>query len=81
MTRKFTVTITRKGSEYVAQCPEVPGAVARGKSKNDAMEKIRAILRKKLDGSSDGGSDDSDAPKPHPVSPPPRGPTRGAEVV
>ena len=70
MKRTFTVVVERKGNEYVARCPDVAGAVARGRDKTDALEKIQAVLTKKLEGGSDAGS----APVPHPVSPPPRGP-------
>ena len=70
MKRKFTVVIERKGDQYVARCPEMPGVEGRGRDKNDALEHIRAAIIKKLEGGSDAGS----APVPHPVSPPPRGP-------
>lgn len=70
MTRKFRVTMTRDGNDYIASCPDLPGAVARGSSANDALEKIKAVITKILE----DGSDDGTAPKPHPVSPSPRGP-------
>ena len=70
MTRKFRVTMTREGDDYIAACPDLPGAVARGSSKQDALEKIKAVITKMMDDGSDGGA----APKPHPVSPSPRGP-------
>ena len=70
MSRKFQVIIKRKGGEYIAECAEVPGAEGRGRSKEEAVERIRAAIIKKLGGGSDAGS----APVPHPVSPPPRGP-------
>ena len=70
MTRKFRVTMTREGDDYIATCPDLSGAVARGSSTNDALEKIKAVITKMLD----DGSDDGTAPKPHPVSPSPRGP-------
>ena len=70
MTRKFRVTMTREGDDYIAACPDLPGAVARGSSTNDALEKIKAVIIKMTD----DGSDDGAAPKPHPVSPSPRGP-------
>jgi len=70
MKRKFTVVIEKKQGEYEARCRELPDVVAHGSSKQDALEKIRAIITKKLGGDSDGGA----APKPHPVSPPPPGP-------
>jgi predicted RNase H-like HicB family nuclease len=76
MKRKFTVVITREGTEYVARCQEVADAVARGSSNQDALEKIKAVIRKKFEDGSEGGS----APLPHPVSPPPRGP-RGPIMV
>lgn len=71
MKRKFTVTLVREGDEYVARSPEVADAVARGSSKEDAIEKIRAVIVKKL---GEGGSDDGSAPVTHPVAPSPRGP-------
>jgi len=70
MSRQFNVIIERKGDEYVARCPEVPGAEGRGRDKNDALEKIRAAIIKRLEGGSDAGS----APVPDPVAPPPSGP-------
>jgi len=70
MKRKFTVVIERKQNEYVARCRKMPDAVAHGSSPEDALEKIRAVTTKRLD----DGSDDGTAPKPHPVSPSPRGP-------
>jgi predicted RNase H-like HicB family nuclease len=54
----------------MASCPDLPGAVARGSSGLDALEKIKAVIKKILEDGSDGGV----APKPHPVPPPPRGP-------
>jgi hypothetical protein len=48
----------------------VPAAIARGRDKTDAIEKIRAVIKKMLQ----DGSDDGSAPTPHPVSPSPRGP-------
>lgn len=70
MKTKFTVIIEKKQSEYEARCREMPNVVARGSKKEDALEKIRVVIIKKLGGESDGGA----APKPHPVSPSPRGP-------
>jgi predicted RNase H-like HicB family nuclease len=70
MKRKFTVIIERKGDEYFARCPDLAGTVARGRDRNDALEKIKAVIIKKLEGGSDAGS----APVPHPISPSPRGP-------
>lgn len=70
MNRKFTVVIERKQDEYEARCQEMPDAVARGCSKNDALEKIGAVITRMLE----DGSDDGTAPKPHPVSPSPGGP-------
>jgi len=62
--------MTREGDDYIATCPDLPGAVVRGTSTNDALEKIKAAITKILD----DGSDDGTTPKPHPVSPSPRGP-------
>jgi predicted RNase H-like HicB family nuclease len=76
MKRKFTVIITREAREYVARCDEFSDVVARGRSKRDALERIRIAIRKKLEDGSDGGS----APFPHSPSPPPRGP-RGPIVI
>jgi hypothetical protein len=74
--RKFTIVIERHADEFVAKCPELVGVVAHGQTKNDALEKIRAAIIKKLGGDSDAGA----APYPHPVSPPPRGPRGPIEV-
>jgi predicted RNase H-like HicB family nuclease len=76
MKRKFTVVLTRKGTQYVARCQEVADAVARGNSKEEVLERIKAVILKKFEDGSEGGS----APLPHPVSPPPGGP-RGPIVV
>ena len=70
MKRKFTVVIKKIGAEFEARCRELPAAVARGRDKTDALEKIRAVITKMLQ----DGSDDGSAPTPHPVSPPPHGP-------
>ena len=70
MKRKFTVILEHKGDRYVASCRDVPDAVASGSSKEDALDKIRAVLTKMFGDDSDSGS----APTPHPPSPPPRGP-------
>jgi predicted RNase H-like HicB family nuclease len=70
MKRKFTVVIEKIGAEFEARCREMPDAVARGRDKKDALEKIRAIITKMLGGDSDAGS----APVVHPISPPPLGP-------
>ena len=40
MKRKFTVIIERKGEEYVARCPEVPGVEGHGRDKEEALERI-----------------------------------------
>ena len=76
MKRKFTVILEREGDHYVARCPDVPDAVARGTRKEDALDKIRAVLIQRFGDDSDSGS----APTPHPPSPPPRGP-RGPLVA
>jgi predicted RNase H-like HicB family nuclease len=64
------VVLTREGAEWVCRCPDVPDALGRGKSKKEALERIKAVIRKKFGGDSEGGS----APFPQPVSPPPNGP-------
>jgi predicted RNase H-like HicB family nuclease len=63
MKRKFTIVIDRKHGEYEARCREVPDAVAYGSSKQDVLEKIRAVITNKLGGDSDDGS----APTPSPL--------------
>jgi predicted RNase H-like HicB family nuclease len=73
---KFTVVLTREGAKYSARCQEVADAVARGVSKEEALDRIKAVIRKKFEDGSEGGS----APLPHPVSPPPCGP-RGPILV
>jgi predicted RNase H-like HicB family nuclease len=70
MKGKFTVILTREGAEYVARCQEMADAVASGSSKEEALERIKVVIRKMLEGGSEGGS----APLPNPVSPPPRKP-------
>lgn len=75
MKRKVTVIITREGEDYIARCPDVAGAVARGTSRNDALERIAVVIRKKLGDGSDGGA----AAVRHPVSPRPRGPVAAEE--
>jgi predicted RNase H-like HicB family nuclease len=70
MKRKFTVVIEKKQGGYEARCRELLNVVAHGNSKQDALEKIRAIITKKLGGDSDGGA----ISKPRPVAPSPRGP-------
>ena len=67
---KFRITITREEDYYVARCQDWPDIVAQGSNKQDALEKIKAIIIKKLDDGRDGGA----APKPHPTTPPPCGP-------
>ncbi len=76
MKRKFTVILTQEGDHFVARCPNVPDAVASGSSKEDVLDKIRAVLIKKFGDDPDSGS----APTLHPPSPPPRGP-RGPFVA
>jgi predicted RNase H-like HicB family nuclease len=71
MKRSFTAIITQEGEEYVARCQEMADVVARGCSTGQALERLKAVIQKKLGGGSEGGS----APVPHPVSPPPRGPS------
>jgi predicted RNase H-like HicB family nuclease len=70
MKKRFTVVIEKKGTEFEARCRELPEAVARGRDKTDALEKIRAVITKMLGGDSGTGL----AGVPHPVSPSPRGP-------
>jgi predicted RNase H-like HicB family nuclease len=67
---KFTVVIEKKGAEFMARCREMTDCVASGRDKNDALEKIKAVITKKLQDGSEGGA----AAVPHPVSPSPRGP-------
>jgi predicted RNase H-like HicB family nuclease len=78
MKRKFEAIITKEGAYYVARCPEVANAVARGRTTKAALEELKAILIKKF--RPDDGSEDGTAPIPNPVSPPPRGP-RGSAVA
>ena len=68
--RMFTVILTQERDGFVARCPDVADAVARGASKEDALDRMRAVLTKILGDDSDSGS----APTPHSPSPPPRGP-------
>ena len=67
---KFTIKIEQKGAEFEARCREMPDAIACGRDKLDALEKIKAVITKMLQ----DGSDDGFAPTLHPVSPSPRGP-------
>jgi len=71
MKKKFTVILVKEGDGYVARCQEMPDAVARGSSKGDALEKLRAVIIKKI---GEDGSDAGSAPVPQPVRPPPHGP-------
>lgn len=73
MKKKFTITIEKKGTEFEAKCQAMPDAIARGRDMQEAIDKISAVIRKKLEGGSDSGS----APIPQPIRPPPRGPTSG----
>ena len=77
MKGKFHVVIAREGDDYVARCSEVADAVSHGSSKEDALKRIGAILSEKF--RPDDGSDDGTAPRPHPVSPSPPGPTSARE--
>jgi predicted RNase H-like HicB family nuclease len=69
---KFQVTLTQDGHDYVARCPQLPDAVARGHSVNEALESIKAVIAARF--RPDNGSEDGTAPVPHPVSPKPSHP-------
>jgi len=75
--RNFNVVIELHGNAYVARCPEFPDLLARGSSKSEVLETLKALIRKKLDDSSDSGS----APRPQRVPPSPRGPFTAATSV
>ena len=62
MKRKFTVIIERKGDEYVARCPEVPGVKGRGLDMEVAIKDVRTAITKKLKGGSDAGSASYEGP-------------------
>jgi predicted RNase H-like HicB family nuclease len=68
--QKFTITIEQKGKTCFAACKETPDATAQADSKETVLEKIRAVIKKKLEGGSDSGT----STKPHPHSPTPRSP-------
>ena len=70
MKKTFTVILTQERDGFVARSPDVAGAVARGASKEEALDRMRAVLIKILGDDSDSDS----APTPHPSSPPPRSP-------
>ena len=53
MKRKINAIITREGDGYVARCSDVPDAIGRGKSKEDALDQLREFLRWWLDANSD----------------------------
>jgi predicted RNase H-like HicB family nuclease len=72
MMTSFQVIIAREGQDYVARCPEVSNAVARGHSTQDALEKLKAIIQEKFRPDEESG--DGTAPVPEPVFPPSRGP-------
>jgi predicted RNase H-like HicB family nuclease len=71
MSRKFKVIIEKKGNEYVGTCPEIPDVLARGKTLEEVLVNIKAVITKNLEGGSDAGS----APAPKPSPRPPTGPT------
>lgn len=54
----------------------MPDAIAQADSKETVLEKIRAIIKKKLEGGSDSGT----SAKPHPISPKPIDPIIVAEA-
>ena len=49
MKRNFNVVIELHGNAYVARCPEFPDLLARGSSKSEVLETLKALIRKKLD--------------------------------
>ena len=76
MKRKFTVILTQEGDSYIARCPDVADAVACGTNIEDALDRLRAVIIKRLGDDPDSGS----VPEPHPLSPRPCGP-RGPLVA
>ncbi len=52
MKRTFQVIIERNGDAFKARCPEVPDVEGHGKDKKEALENIRAAIRRKLGGDS-----------------------------
>jgi predicted RNase H-like HicB family nuclease len=74
--RKFTITIKQKGKTFFVSCKEMLDATAQADSKVAVLEKIRAVIIKRLEGGSDSGT----SAKPHPHSPIPRGPIIVAEA-
>jgi predicted RNase H-like HicB family nuclease len=67
MKREFKVAVSKEGEEYVARCDEVAGAVARGRSAIEAVERLKAVIAEIL--RPDKGPDEGSAPVPKPVSP------------
>ena len=59
MKRSFQVIVEREGDGFKARCPEVPGVEGHGKDKEEALESIRAAIRRKLDGGSGPAQDEN----------------------
>ena len=50
MNQSFAVVIEPAGSNYSAYVPDLPGCVATGATREDAIEEIRAAIRFHIDG-------------------------------
>jgi predicted RNase H-like HicB family nuclease len=50
MNQSFAVVIEPAGSNFSAYVPDLPGCVATGATREDALEEIRAAIRFHLDG-------------------------------
>ncbi len=61
MKRTFQVIVVREGEGFKASCPEVPGVEGHGASQEEAIEDVRAAIRRKLGGES--GSAEHERPK------------------
>jgi predicted RNase H-like HicB family nuclease len=50
MNHSFAVVIEPAGSNFSAYVPDLPGCVATGATREDALEEIRSAIRFHLDG-------------------------------
>ena len=48
MKREYVVVLDKEGEEYVAWCPDVVDAIARGKTSGVAISKLKEILRDRM---------------------------------
>jgi predicted RNase H-like HicB family nuclease len=52
---RYTVLIEKSDSKYLAYCPDVPGCIATGPTREETLEKMEADLKLYIEGLKEEG--------------------------